>query len=170
MTDTFTPTKDLKVGDKIVLYLDSGKWTKYWGSNRIFDLTSVGQEVDSNGIIPGPFTITEILHRTPYFRALVRNNSSPIYTTTDFFCDDINYPVKLYTQVSSIKIQPLLTLDFNYSLNKHYWNDKLEQEFIQKSREKAESTIKRTLLAWPYGKTLVHEVDKTSDKIHFRWK
>jgi hypothetical protein len=66
--------------------------------------------------------------------------------------------------------KPLLTLDFNYSLNQRFWNKKLEEEMLQKAQAAASSEVRRTLREWPWGKILAHELDLPNDKIHFFWK
>lgn len=67
-------------------------------------------------------------------------------------------------------IEPVVSFEFNYSGNRTFWNDKLEKDMIQKALEKANSKVRMTLRAWPFGKVLGYEVKKEEDKINFYWK
>jgi len=144
----FGKIKDVKVGDTVCIARGHGEW----GSGQYINpLTGLVSEV---------FRITEIRKDCVLSKGL---------HPPHIFFDEKAWPFYLERNIVVSTEKPLLTLPFNYSLNRTYWNDKLQAEMIQKATAQAESQIRRSLREWPWGKILKPTLELEKDLIHFSW-
>lgn len=172
MTQIPAKNSELKNGDKVQLILTAPGWRGCFSNLvKLTPADELTEDIFTVSKTPGG----SIIIKAWYWKRLTVNDpwKKPYSKAEDWIIDERGYQVSKFEGVvtpAKPPPKPLVELPFEYTLNKPYWNDRLEQELIKKSQAAAESHIKRTMREWPWGKQLKHEVDKANDKIKFFWK